>query len=141
MPSGSVANVGRVLTFRLGADEKLPELEALDEEDYELPVLDANMTEDVIAAGLGHYAQKCSICHGDQAYSSGLIPQLRFSAVTKDAELWREVLLDGILAENGMPDFKNILSEEDAEAIRAYVISEANSDRGKAFYDSVSLPK
>ena len=61
--------------------------------------------------------------------------------MTKDAELWNEVLLKGLLAENGMPDFGGILSGADAEAIRAYVISEANSDRGKAFYDSVSLPK
>ena len=141
MPSGSVANVGRVLTFKLGADGKLPELEAVAEDDYELPVLEASMTEDVIATGLGHYAQKCSICHGDQAYSSGLIPQLRYSAVTKDAELWNEVLLEGTLAENGMPDFGGLLSDADVEAIRAYVISEANSDRGKAFYDSVSLPE
>jgi len=141
MPSGSVANVGRVLTFKLGAEGQLPELEVVAEDDYELPVMEASMTEEVIALGLKHYAQKCSICHGDQAYSSGLIPQLRFSAFTKDAKLWNEVLVEGTLTENGMPDFGGILSDADVEAIRAYVISEANSDRGKAFYDSVSLPE
>ena len=82
----------------------------------------------------------CGVCHGDQAYSSGLVPQLRFSAITKDAQAWKEVVLEGLLAENGMPNFADRTDAETAEAIRAYVISEANSDRGKAFYDEVSLP-
>jgi len=141
MPSGSVANVGRVLTFKLGADGKLPELEAVAEDNYELPALEESMTEDVVAKGLKTYASRCSVCHGDQAFSSGLIPQLRYSAVTKDAELWNEVVLEGLLAENGMPNFAGKFDKTTSEAVRAYVISEANSDRGKEFYDSVSLPK
>ena len=59
---------------------------------------------------------------------------------TKDAQAWKEVVLEGLLAENGMPNFADRTDAETAEAIRAYVISEANSDRGKAFYDEVSLP-
>jgi len=61
--------------------------------------------------------------------------------VTKDAESWNEVVMQGLLAENGMPNFANRMDTDTAEAIRAYVVSEANSDRGKAFYDGVSLPK
>lgn len=141
LPSGSVANVGRVLTFKLGADGKLPELEENAETEYELPVLEASMTEEVIKLGGTAYANRCGICHGDQAYSSGLVPQLRFSGITKDAQAWSEVLLEGLLAENGMPNFAGRIDSETSEAIRAYVISEANSDRGKEFYDDVSLPK
>ena len=99
------------------------------------------MTEEVIAKGSLAYARMCGSCHGDQAYSSGLVPQLRFSAITKDAEAWRDVLLEGLLAENGMPNFAGRTDAETVEAIRAYVISEANSDRGKDFYDEVSLPE
>ena len=141
LPSGSVANVGRVLTFKLGADGTLPELEANLQTDYELPTLEVSMTEEVIAKGSLAYARMCGSCHGDQAYSSGLVPQLRFSAITKDAEAWRDVLLEGLLAENGMPNFAGRTDAETVEAIRAYVISEANSDRGKDFYDEVSLPE
>lgn len=141
MPSGSAANVGRVLTFKLGADRQLPELEAAAEDNYELPVLEASMTEDIIKKGNIAYARACGACHGDQAYSSGLIPQLRLSAVTKDADLWQDIVYEGALLENGMPQFKGKFNTETVEAIRAYVISEANSDRGKAFYDSVSLPE
>lgn len=141
LPSGSAANVGRVLTFKLGANGKLPNLEAEADIEYELPILDASMTEDVIKLGTLGYARMCGACHGDQAYSSGLIPQLRFSAVTKDAETWNDVVMKGLLAENGMPNFEDKMEPELAEAIRAYVISEANSDRGKEFYDDVSLPK
>lgn len=141
LPSGSTANVGRVLTFKLGADGQLPALEKESEIEYELPTLEASMTEAVIKKGNLGYAKMCGACHGDQAYSSGLIPQLRFSAVTKDAETWNEVVMQGLLAENGMPNFAGKMDNETAEAIRAYVISEANSDRGKAFYEDVSLPK
>lgn len=140
LPSGSVANVGRVLTFKLGADGKLPDMEESAEIEYELPRLEASMSEDVIKQGALGYARMCGVCHGDQAYSSGLVPQLRFSAITKDAQAWKEVVLEGLLAENGMPNFADRTDAETAEAIRAYVISEANSDRGKAFYDEVSLP-
>jgi len=141
MPTGSVANVGRVLTFKLGGDGKLPALEGDVADNYELPQMETSMTKTLIDDGAKHYARKCVVCHGDQAYSSGLIPQLRYSAVTKDAQLWNEILLEGTLAENGMPDFGGILSDAEVEAIRAYVVSEANSDRGKAFYDSISLPE
>ena len=141
LPSGSVANVGRVLTFKLGANGTLPEIEDDTVTQYELPTLDANMTEELIKKGSLAYARMCGSCHGDQAYSSGLIPQLRFSAITKDAEAWQEVLLEGLLAENGMPNFAGRTDAETVEAIRAYVISEANSDRGKEFYDEVSLPE
>ena len=141
LPSGSVANVGRVLTFKLGANGTLPEIEDDTVTQYELPTLDANMTEELIKKGSLAYARMCGSCHGDQAYSSGLIPQLRFSAITKDAEAWQEVLLEGLLAENGMPNFTGRTDAETVEAIRAYVISEANSDRGKEFYDEVSLPE
>jgi len=139
LPSGSQSpNVGRVLTFKLGANGELPALEAAIEYDDELPVLEAD--EATIKTGLLAYAKACAGCHGDQAFSSGLTPNLRYSAVTKDAELWQEVIRGGSLAENGMPNFGRNFDAETVEAIRAYVISEANSDRGKEFYD-VDLQK
>ena len=138
MPTGSAINAGRVLTFKLGAKGDLPALEPEAEFDSELPVLDAD--EATIKKGALAYAQACGLCHGDQAYSSGLIPNLRYSAVTKDADLWQDVVRGGALAENGMPNFGDHFDAETVEAIRAYVIAEANSDRGKDFYE-VDLEK
>ncbi len=82
------------------------------------------------------YANRCSLCHGDQAYASGLTPNLRFSPSLGDKETWSAILVDGLLVDNGMPNFEGLLSDDDVEAIRAYVIEEANNGLGKEFYDS-----
>ncbi|MGJ8563341.1 MAG: PQQ-dependent dehydrogenase, methanol/ethanol family [Alphaproteobacteria bacterium] len=134
MPSGSDFNSGRVLVFKLGAKEILPTPESEAAMDYELPE-PVSVSEEVFAKGKQAYANSCSICHGDQAYASGLTPNLRFSGVTKDAELWQEVIRGGMLAENGMPNFSKQYDTETVEGIRAYVIAQANSGLDKTFYD------
>jgi len=91
----------------------------------------------VIKKGAHAYANTCTVCHGDQAFSSGLVPNLRYSKVTGSATAWRRIVLDGALAKQGMPNFSGVLDEDTSEAIRAHVINEANSNRDQAFYDSL----
>lgn len=67
----------------------------------------------------------CSLCHGAMAISAGVLPDLRWSAVSADPETWRAMVLDGILAGNGMAPFPHQLSAQDAESVRAYVIDQA----------------
>lgn len=136
LPTGSKANVGRVMVFKVGATGELP---AVDDEKFVAPELPAmlDVPEATIAKGSAAYANTCVGCHGDQAFSSGLIPNLRYSAITKSAEAWQTVVREGAFAEKGMPDFGTILDAETAEAIRAFVISEANSVRTRSFYNSV----
>lgn len=136
LPTGSAAKVGRVMVFKLGAKEELPVLEDKYPASRSIPEM-LDVPAETIAMGAQIYANTCTTCHGDQAYSSGLIPNLRFSGMTVSAEAWKAVVLEGALAEKGMPNFGEILDSEMAEAIRAYVIAEANSERDKAFYDSV----
>jgi len=138
-PTGSAMKLGRVLTFKIGAEATLPDVPVADVYVPEIPKVTAS--EAVIKTGAVAYANGCGVCHGDQAYSSTLTPNLRFSAITTDAEAWKSVVLEGALIENGMPNFGGILDADTAEAIRHYVIAEANSDRDKQFYDSVSLPE
>ena len=138
LPSGSDFNSGRLLVFKLGADGKLPTQRAEAEVEFELPA-PVSVDAATMTKGKQAYANSCAVCHGDHAYASGLTPNLRYSGVTKDAELWQEVLRDGLLAENGMPNFGDVYDAETIEAVRAYVIAEAHSDMGKEFYDEVSL--
>ncbi len=138
MPTGSDYNSGRVLVFKLGADGQLPAVETEDDFEFEIPA-PLDVSEEVLAKGKQVYANSCVVCHGDQAYSSGFIPNLRFSAVTKDPALWQEVVRGGMLAPNGMPSFGAIHDAETAEMVRAYIISEANSEFDKNFYEEVSL--
>jgi len=48
---------------------------------------------------------------------------LRRSAYTSTPETFRAVVLEGVLIPNGMRSFAGALSEEDAEAARAYIVS------------------
>jgi quinohemoprotein ethanol dehydrogenase len=131
-PTGSEAKVGRVLTFKIGATAALPEAPPIAAQAAPPPPQIA--PPETIAAGARAYAASCTVCHGEQAMSSGLVPNLRHSPLIADAAAWREVVLNGARAPAGMAGFSAILDETASEAIRAYVISEANSERNAAWY-------
>lgn len=120
--------LGRVVTFRLGGRGSIP--------DPELPVVDrtpkapAFGDAKLVDAGLLHYSRNCAVCHGPLAMSSGVLPDLRWSQITADRSAWEEVVLKGSLADNGMVSFARHLSPEEAEAIRAYVLHQANNPSG-----------
>jgi hypothetical protein len=53
-------------------------------------------------------------------------PDLRFSRRLETDDTWTAVVLDGELRDAGMVSFSEILEDGDAEAIRAFVINQAN---------------
>ncbi|MEM1053424.1 MAG: hypothetical protein AAGI28_15150, partial [Pseudomonadota bacterium] len=57
------------------------------------------------------------------------LPDLRRSGTLGNAGAWKAVVYDGILKENGMVNFDTSLSEDEVQAIRAYVIQRANEDK------------
>ena len=125
LPTGSAAKVGRVLTFKLDASGALPALEpAAVPPIPDLPQLDA--TDELLALGTQVYGEYCSVCHGDQGISSGLIPSLRHSYALGDAETWKSIVREGGLLSEGMPNFATAFDDDTAEAVRAYMIFEAN---------------
>ena len=116
--------VGKVVVFKLNAtgdiaDADFPMIERT-------PKTDSFGDQAVLESGLMHYQRNCAVCHGEVAISSGVLPDLRWSMIAGNADAWKGVVLDGNLAVNGMVSFANILTEEDAEAVRAYVISQAH---------------
>ena len=118
------ATVGKVVTFKLGgtteiADVELPILE-------KTPKADAFGDAEMVQAGLVDYSRNCMVCHGPLAISSGVLPDLRWSAITGNADAWNMVVMEGSLASNGMVAFDDVLSKEDSEAIRAYVLNQAH---------------
>ena len=64
-------------------------------------------------------------CHGLNAVSGMLIPDLRGSALLHDQAAWDAVVRDGALRERGMAAFGDQLSPDETAAIRAYVIQQA----------------
>ena len=79
-----------------------------------------------IGAGGSLYTRYCAICHGVGAISGGALPDVRHSAMIGSAEAFRSVVIDGALIDKGMPPWSEVLSDDDAEAIRAFIVFMAN---------------
>lgn len=116
--------VGKVVTFKLGGNALIA--------DVDLPMIERVAAtepfgdEAMLNTGLAKYQRNCAVCHGEFAISSGVLPDLRWSAISGDAASWKSVTLDGTLRDVGMVSFDSTLSEDDAEAIRAYVVEQAH---------------
>jgi quinohemoprotein ethanol dehydrogenase len=113
-------NYSRLLAFKLGGTAELPA-----EVEYVPPVLNpppSTASSEVIARGAAIYGQNCVQCHSNRL---GTFPDLRRSAAIGNAELFSAIVLDGVLAQNGMVSFAAELGQEEAEAARAYIITQA----------------
>ena len=119
------ASVGKVVTFKVGgtkeiADSGLTPIEAA-------PKGDAFGSLAMISEGTVHYARNCAVCHGPLAVSSGVLPDLRWSMITGNKDAWKGAVLDGNLSANGMVSFSEYVTPDEAEAIRAYVLTQAHT--------------
>ncbi|WP_300377778.1 PQQ-dependent dehydrogenase, methanol/ethanol family [Henriciella sp.] len=121
--------VGKVITFKLGGEAEIPPLDDSMLVEPE-PQTEEFGDEEMLQAGLVHYSRNCAVCHGMLGISSGVLPDLRWSSYTANADAWDAVVIDGNLSANGMVSFSDVITPEDAEAIRAYVVSQAHLAKG-----------
>jgi alcohol dehydrogenase (cytochrome c)/quinohemoprotein ethanol dehydrogenase len=117
-------NYARLLVYKIGGTAALPEPVT-----YVPPQL--NPPENfgdaaLLAKGETNYNEHCSSCHGNNGRVSSLFPDLKYAAALNSPELFKAIVIDGIMQNNGMVSFKEHLSTDDAESIRAYVVSLAN---------------
>jgi quinohemoprotein ethanol dehydrogenase len=120
----SAANkVNRMLVFKLGDNKQLPPLNVV-KRTLNPPAQVASVEE--VDSGRSLYQQFCFNCHGDTAVAGGVLPDLRYSPFNLQKDAWRQVVIDGVLSSKGMVSFKPVLNENDAEAIRSYVIKRAH---------------
>ncbi len=122
-PKAVTPDVGHVIVFKLGATGEVPEIP--ESAITMSPKGEAFGTPEMLKTGLRKYAEVCMVCHGPLVVSSGVIPDLRWSYQTADKESWSDIVMDGALTDNGMISFKDYLSADDAEAIRAYVLDQS----------------
>ena len=118
-----IPNLSRVLVFKLGGKASLPPVPARDRELAKPEPVTAGVQ--VVERGKVIYQRHCSYCHGDGMRTGGLTPDLRYSAPAVH-ETWQEIVLGGARKAMGMVGFSDYVDEDDAEAIRQYVLSEAN---------------
>lgn len=123
MDGHPVTNRSRVLTFRLGASQKLPDI--LPEPPRlqpDPPPETANAEQ--IAIGRRIYTARCATCHGLGAVSSGITPDLRY--LDENAhKVWDGIVIYGAKRTTGMPGFEKLLTADETDAIHAYVIHRA----------------
>ncbi len=119
------STVGKVVTFKLGGTGEIadPDFPMIDK----TPKADSFGDETMIAEGSVHYARNCTVCHGPLAVSSGVLPDLRWSAISGNEMAWKGVVIDGNLAANGMVSFADHLTPDQVESIRAYVLAQAHA--------------
>jgi quinohemoprotein ethanol dehydrogenase len=116
---------GRVVAYKLGGKAALPTPAPATQ-----PVLNppANFgTEAQVAAGMQSYTASCAICHEGNARNSTGAPDLRYSPFLASTAAFNSVVIDGIKMDGGMKSFKGALSNESVEAIRAHIVSLANT--------------
>jgi quinohemoprotein ethanol dehydrogenase len=125
--SGPARNISRLLVFKLGGRAQLPPPPPL----VRLPLKPPPVTgtAEQLAEGARAYGRFCGVCHGDAAYGSVLVPDLRRSPRLGDGAAWATVVFEGALKGHGMVSFANVLDRQQIESVRHYVIKRANEDK------------
>ena len=119
----NLQNRSRILAFKIGGTASLPQPPTIELPPMpEPPPMDADQQQ--IALGKNIYYDRCVGCHGINVASGGLVPDLRYANEDTHAA-WDAIVLGGSLRDKGMPAFGGILSKADADAVHAFVISEA----------------
>ncbi len=119
----------RMLVFRRGASVQLPP-----EQPFTPPPLNpppSVASAEQVTRGRELYDANCVLCHDDPGnagglFRRGLFPDLAYSPTLPSVEAFAAIVLDGGRAANGMAAYAGVLDAEGAEAIRAYLIDEAN---------------
>ena len=114
-------NAGRIIAFRLGGGPTpLPKPINRNPVIPEPPPRIADAA--LIQRGSRSFGN-CRTCHANRP--DGMTPDLRVSPLLRSDEAFSAVVLKGALRPRGMPQWDDVLSAEDAQAIRAYLIDEA----------------
>jgi quinohemoprotein ethanol dehydrogenase len=112
---------GRLFTFVLGGaqdfepvrGQPLPELSAIP------------FTDDaaVLARGAELYSIRCYVCHGRNGVSGGSLADLRYASEATFG-IFHDIVRRGAYSGLGMPNLGEFVTEEDAEAIKQWLLSQ-----------------
>ncbi len=142
VPNGPAPKHSRVLVFKLGATGVLPNL--VNSIDYpNLPAV-PDVDDDFIQHGSEKYHAFCAGCHGFNVVSNQAIPDLKYLPdVFYQKTMFDNIVLKGQFKGLGMVGFKDVLSQDDTDAIYAYILTRANEDKeareNPSWYDSILL--
>ena len=121
-------NDGRLLVFKIGGTAELQKLALRDQSIPVWPALTAD--EETVAKGELSFTRHCAFCHGQGAISPGVTPDLR-RMNENTREHFDDIVRGGMLKDNGMASFADLLSEEDVASIKSYIQKRAIEDRAR----------
>jgi quinohemoprotein ethanol dehydrogenase len=134
-----VGNQSRLLVFKLGGTAVLPPAPPPPPP----PVLDpppSTASPETIALGREQFTAHCATCHEPFAANRQVFPDLRYSRALGSAEGFNAIVIEGALQPAGMASFKGMLSVEQAQSIRAYLIERANQAKTTPAARPVAAP-
>jgi alcohol dehydrogenase (cytochrome c)/quinohemoprotein ethanol dehydrogenase len=113
----------RLLVYKLGGKATLPPAPPVVAQVLDPP---ENFGDEAIRRrGQDVYERSCTGCHEGGRMFTGY-PDLNYTVALKNAQLFKAIVLDGALRENGMMPFSKSLSAEEVEAVRSYLTYRAN---------------
>lgn len=107
----------QVMVFKLGGKAEMPLAKAPLSEPSVLP--QAEMSDERLAHGALNFLIHCAACHGVDAISGGVVPDLRY--MSEDTFEVFDVIMQGGLASAGMPDFSKKLSADEQQELKQYI--------------------
>lgn len=127
--SGVISNIAgvkadaRILVYKLGGDAVLPPKKVV--QNVQITPLLTSIDSKKVERGHTEFAIHCSACHGLEAVSGGIVPDLRMLSASKVENF--HVILKGALAPLGMPNFTGKLNDEQMDEILNY-LAQRNAD-------------
>ena len=118
-------NEGRLLSFKIGGKSKLPVLERKNKIIPEQPLINAS-SEDILM-GEKLYSNYCGACHGAGVRGKTIV-DLRYLSKDKHKN-FNAIVLEGLLEENGMANFSNLINQKETDQIHSFIINTATKAR------------
>jgi PQQ-dependent dehydrogenase (methanol/ethanol family) len=125
----ALPNTNRVLAFRLNGKAVLPAVAYEPQTIPKAPPLTADPK--TLEAARHVFNRYCFACHGVDATSDRIRPDLRYSNVLGSQADWTAIVVDGARKDAGMGNFGKVVSPEMAEAMRQFVIAQAHIAESK----------
>jgi len=113
----------QVLTYKLGGTAKLPDFK-YKYADHKLDPPPFTGTAEQVAEGAKLFGANCSQCHGINAVSGGVLPDLRL--LSKENHARFAAIVYGARIPDGMPSFAEALTMPQVEEVHQYLIKRAH---------------
>ena len=116
---------GTVLAFKLDGNLDLPIPDIVQATVPELP--DGDFGVDQISEGDDIYHAQCASCHGGIGIPNEVAivaPDLRLMTLSTHDEM-SDIVIGGSRANRGMPEFRDAITSDQLESIRAFVVEQA----------------